>query len=128
MKRKTAIAALAALAQENRLDVFRLLVQAGADGLPAGRIAERLGLAAPTLSFHLAQLKHAGLILMRRNGRSLIYAANYKGMNALMAYLTENCCGGAVADCVPGAVACRTDVESAHPDVLTVRRRVSRKG
>src|SRR5205085_7176000 len=84
MESKSAVAALSALAQENRLEVFRLLVQAGAAGLPAGQIAERLGIAAPTLSFHLTQLKHAGLVHQRRNGRSLIYATNYDGMNALM--------------------------------------------
>jgi ArsR family transcriptional regulator, arsenate/arsenite/antimonite-responsive transcriptional repressor len=94
MKSSDAVDALSALAQENRLDAFRLLVQAGPDGLPAGEIAERLKLAAPTLSFHLAQLRHAGLIHQRREGRSLIYAANYDGMNVLMGFLTENCCGG----------------------------------
>src|SRR3981081_3286471 len=94
MESKTVVAALSALAQENRLDVFRLLVQAAAAGLPAGQIAERLGIAAPTLSFHLAQLKHAGLVHQRRDGRSLIYATNYDGMNALMGFLTENCCAG----------------------------------
>ena len=101
MESKTVVAALSALAQENRLDVFRLLVQAGPAGLPAGEIAERLGIAAPTLSFHLAQLKHAGLVHQRREGRSLIYATNYDGMNALMGFLTENCCGG--APCAPAA-------------------------
>lgn len=91
--------ALAALAQENRLDVFRLLVQAGAPGLPAGQIAERLKIASPTLSFHLAQLKHAGLVEVRRDGRSLIYAADYEGMNELMEFLTDNCCAGDAAAC-----------------------------
>lgn len=89
-----AVAALSALAQDHRLKVFRLLVQAGAKGVPAGRIATRLKLPAPTLSFHLAQLKHAGLVEARRDGRSLIYAANYDGMNGLMEFLTDNCCGG----------------------------------
>lgn len=93
MESKIAVAALSALAQENRLEVFRLLVQAGADGLPAGEIADRLGIASPTLSFHLAQLRHAGLLHVRRDGRSLIYAANFDGMRALMEFLTENCCG-----------------------------------
>jgi len=95
MEPKSAVAALSALAQENRLGVFRLLVQAGAPGLPAGQIAEKLGIAGPTLSFHLAQLKHAGLVHQRRDGRSLIYATNYDGMNALMGFLTDNCCAGA---------------------------------
>lgn len=94
MKSETAVAALSALAQENRLEVFRLLVRSGAAGLAAGQIAERLGIAAPTLSFHLAQLRHAGLVHQRRDGRSLIYATNYDGMNALMEFLTENCCRG----------------------------------
>ena len=99
MKSKTAVAALSALAQENRLEVFRLLVQAGAPGLPAGQIAEKLGIAAPTLSFHLAQLKHAGLVQVRRDGRSLIYTVNYDAMNGLMAFLTDNCCSGDTSAC-----------------------------
>jgi ArsR family transcriptional regulator, arsenate/arsenite/antimonite-responsive transcriptional repressor len=99
MESSTAVGALAALAQEHRLAVFRLLVQSGRNGLSAGQIAERLGLAAPTLSFHLAQLKRARLVHMRRDGRSLIYAADYAGMTALMGYLTENCCNGNPAAC-----------------------------
>lgn len=97
----TAIAALAALAQETRLDVFRLLVRTGAPGLPAGAIAERLSLPSATLSFHLSQLKHAGLVTARREGRSLIYAAEYAAMNGLLAFLTENCCQGDPAACAP---------------------------
>ncbi len=97
---KAAITALAALAQESRLDVFRLLVQTGPDGMPAGRIAERLGLAPATLSFHLKQLHQAGLVRYRRESRSLIYAAEYPAMNSLVAFLTENCCGG-VQTCAP---------------------------
>ncbi len=88
------IRALAALAQEHRLAAFRLLVQAGADGLPAGAIAERVGAPASSMSFHLAQLANAGLISQRRQSRSIIYAADYAAMNRLMAYLMENCCGG----------------------------------
>jgi ArsR family transcriptional regulator len=99
MKTNEAVTALAALAQESRLDVFRLLAQAGVSGMPAGRIAEHLGLPSPTLSFHLGQLKHAGLVRCRRDGRSLIYAANYDGMNGLLAFLTENCCAGNPAAC-----------------------------
>ncbi len=95
METKTAVAALAALAQESRLEVFRLLVRAGPEGLAAGRIGRSLGLPGPTLSFHLSQLRHAGLIAARRAGRSIIYAADYAAMNGLLAYLTENCCGGA---------------------------------
>ena len=105
MEKTNVIVALAAIAQESRLDVFRLLVQAGADGLPAGQIAERLNLPSATLSFHLNQLKHAGLITFRRESRSLIYAAEYSVMNALLAYLTENCCQGNTCDiaCAPVA-------------------------
>jgi DNA-binding transcriptional ArsR family regulator len=88
------IRALAALAQEHRLAAFRLLVQAGAEGIPAGAIAERIGVPASSMSFHLAQLANAGLVTQRRASRSIIYAADYAAMNGLMAYLTENCCGG----------------------------------
>lgn len=94
MEKSNAIAALAALAQDSRLDIFRLLVQAGRAGMAAGQIGERLGLPSATLSFHLNQLRQAGLVTFRRNGRSLIYAAEYTAMNSLMAYLTENCCQG----------------------------------
>jgi DNA-binding transcriptional ArsR family regulator len=103
MEKLDAITALAALAQESRLDVFRLLVQAGADGLPAGQIAERLGLPGATLSFHLNQLKHAGLVTFRRESRSLIYVADYAAMNALLAYLTANCCQGAGCEATTNA-------------------------
>ena len=99
MEKTIAIASLAALAQETRLDIFRLLVQAGPDGLPAGRIAERLGLPSATLSFHLTQLKQTGLAACRRDGRSLIYAARFAAMTDLLAYLTENCCQGDAAAC-----------------------------
>lgn len=95
METTDAVAALGALAQESRLDVFRLLVRTGPAGLPAGEIAERLKIAPATLSFHLAQLKQAGLATMKREGRSLIYSADYDGMNDLMGFLTENCCAGA---------------------------------
>jgi DNA-binding transcriptional ArsR family regulator len=94
MKSKNAIDALAALAQETRLAIFRLLVRQGPDGLPAGAIGERLEIPAPTLSFHLAQLNRAGLVASRRAGRSILYAADYRGMNALLTYLTEDCCQG----------------------------------
>ena len=103
MEKSNAIEALAALAQETRLDVFRLLVQAGVEGLPAGRIGEALGLPGATLSFHLNQLRHAGLVTFRREGRSLIYMAEYAAMNGLLAYLTENCCQGEAAGCGVGA-------------------------
>lgn len=95
----TATTALSALAQESRLEIFRFLVQAGKNGVPAGKIGERLDLPLSTLSFHLNQLKQAGLILCRREGRTLFYSANYECMNDLMAYLTENCCQGQAEDC-----------------------------
>ena len=105
MKPDSAIAALGALAQEHRLALFRLLVQAGDTGMAAGAIADKLGVPNSSLSFHLAQLRKAGLILQERQHRSLIYRANYAAMNALLDYLTENCCAG--ADCAPAA-ACET--------------------
>jgi ArsR family transcriptional regulator, arsenate/arsenite/antimonite-responsive transcriptional repressor len=98
---KNAIRALAALAQETRLSIFRLLVERGPEGLAAGAIAEKLGLPASSLSFHLAQLAHAGLILQRRESRSLIYSVDFASMQSLMGYLTENCCGGNPAACLP---------------------------
>jgi ArsR family transcriptional regulator, arsenate/arsenite/antimonite-responsive transcriptional repressor len=101
MDKSTAIAALAALAQDNRLDVFRLLVQAGPEGLPAGRVAEALDLAPNTLTFHFDRLREAGLVSVRRDGRSMIYAARYETMNGLLAFLTENCCQGASASRAP---------------------------
>ena len=99
MEKKEALAALAALAQESRLDIFRLLVEAGPDGMPAGLIGEQLGLPSATLAFHLKELKNAGLATCTRSGRSLIYAAEYLTMNALLAYLSENCCQGNPAAC-----------------------------
>jgi DNA-binding transcriptional ArsR family regulator len=101
------VAALSALAQQNRLDVFRLLVQAGPNGLAAGAVAEKLSLAPNTLSFHFDRLRNAGLVSVKREGRSLIYAARYETMNSLLAYLTDNCCGG-VAQCAPAACAPRS--------------------
>lgn len=106
MEKSDTVAALAALAQESRLDIFRLLVQAGNEGRPVGHIGERLGLPSATLSFHLSQLKQAGLVSFRREGRSLIYTANFAVMNGLMGYLTENCCGGNPADCGVTVSAC----------------------
>ena len=98
----TAVSALGALAQEHRLALFRLLVQAGEDGMAAGAIAEALGVPNSSLSFHLAQLHRAGLVRQERQHRSLIYSADYAAMNALVGYLMENCCGG--TDCDAGAV------------------------
>lgn len=105
MKSETAVGALGALAQEHRLALFRLLVQAGDKGMPAGAIADALGIPNSSLSFHLAQLRNAGLILQERQHRSLIYRANYPAMNSLVAYLMENCCAG--TDCGAGE-ACET--------------------
>jgi ArsR family transcriptional regulator len=108
METTDAVIALAALAQDNRLDVFRLLVQAGPEGRPAGQVASALDLPPNTLTFHFDRLRSAGLVTVRREGRSMIYAARFETMNALLAYLTENCCKGAPescepAVCVPGA-------------------------
>ena len=108
MKATSAVDALGALAQEHRLALFRLLVQAGDKGMAAGAIAEALGVPNSSLSFHLAQLRNAGLILQERQHRSLIYRANYPAMNALVAYLMENCCGE--GECAPSA-ACETPVQ-----------------
>jgi DNA-binding transcriptional ArsR family regulator len=94
MENKNAVTALAALAQESRLATFRLLVQAGPDGLAASRIADALGMPPSSLSFHLKELTHAGLIVPRQEGRFVIYAAQFDTMNALLGFLTENCCGG----------------------------------
>jgi DNA-binding transcriptional ArsR family regulator len=97
MEKQRCLQRLAALAQETRLDIFRLLVERGPAGLAAGDIGSRFGLPAATLSFHLKELRQAGLISCRRAGRSLIYAADFAAMNGLIAYLTENCCGGGCA-------------------------------
>jgi len=101
LKAKETIAALGALAHETRLEAFRLLVQQGPDGLPAGVISDRLKVAPSSLTFHLQQLAHAGLVTQRRVSRHLFYAANFAAMNGLVAYLTENCCGG---ETIAGAV------------------------
>jgi ArsR family transcriptional regulator len=101
VKAASAVQALGALAQEHRLALFRLLVQAGDKGMAAGAIADALGVPNSSLSFHLAQLRGAGLIVQERQHRSLIYRANYPAMNALVGYLMENCCAG--ADCAPAA-------------------------
>jgi DNA-binding transcriptional ArsR family regulator len=107
MKTTDAVTALAALAQDTRLAVYRLLVQQGPSGLAAGEIASKLDIAPATLSFHLKELSHAGLVSSRQEGRFIYYAASFEAMNALVAFLTENCCA---ADCWPGCspvVACK---------------------
>src|SRR5438477_11877054 len=102
MEKHDVIAALAALAQDNRLDVFRLLVKAGPEGLAAGEVARQLKLAPNTLSFHFDRLRQAGLVTVRRESRSMIYAARFDAMSELIGYLTENCCGGEA--CLPASV------------------------
>ncbi len=101
MKKADAVAALAALAQDNRLDVFRLLVRAGPEGMPAGQVADALDLAPNTLTFHFDRLRGAGLVTVRREGRSMVYAARFEAMNGLLGFLTENCCEGAAEKCAP---------------------------
>jgi DNA-binding transcriptional ArsR family regulator len=99
-----AVVALAALAQENRLEIFRLLVEAGPEGMAAGHIAEKLGLAPSALTFHFDRLRTASLVTVRRDGRSMIYAARFEAMNGLISFLTENCCKGSLAGCGPAVV------------------------
>ena len=101
MESTTAVEALGALAQDSRLQVYRLLVQAGPEGVAASEIAERLKIPANTLSFHLKTLSHADLVLARQDGRFIYYSANYEQMNALLGFLSENCCGG--RSCAPSA-------------------------
>jgi ArsR family transcriptional regulator, arsenate/arsenite/antimonite-responsive transcriptional repressor len=101
MKKQDAVAILAALAQDNRLDVFRLLVEAGPDGMPAGHIGASLRLPPNALTFHLDRLREAGLVTSRRDGRSMIYAAKFEAMNSLVSYLTDHCCQGRPELCKP---------------------------
>ena len=109
METNRAVDALGALAQASRLQVYRLLVQKGPEGVAAGELAERLNVPANTLSFHLKALSHAGLVQTRQDGRFVYYSANYGQMNALLGFLTENCCGG----------------RSCQPSVAPRKRRVS---
>jgi ArsR family transcriptional regulator len=104
MKIKDTISALAALAQESRLAVFRLLVQKGPEGMPATKIAEHLAISPSAMSFHLKELLHAELVTSRHEGRFVIYSANFDTMNELIGFLTENCCGGNV--CTPVTACC----------------------
>ncbi len=101
MDNSTATLKLAALAQETRLAIFRALVQAGPDGLNPGVLAERLDIAQATLSFHLKELRHAEMIQSRQEGRFIFYSANFSAMNALLGFLTENCCSESGAGCTP---------------------------
>ncbi len=115
MKTNDAVIALSALAQESRLAIYRLLLQAGAEGLAAGAVAEKLGVLPATLSFHLKELSRADLVNSRQDGRFVIYSANFGNMVKLVTFLTENCCGGyacisepvcsAVAEVKPGVAA-----------------------
>ena len=116
MESKQVISALEALAQENRLAIFRALVQAGPAGLTPSHLSNSLDLPAPTLSFHLSQLRHAGLITVTRSGRSLTYVAAYDTMNAVIAFLTENCCAG--TSCAPSK-----PKEKSHETPTRSRRR-----
>jgi DNA-binding transcriptional ArsR family regulator len=106
MDARRAVTALGALAQESRLQVFRLLVRRGPGGLAAGEISQRVGVPPTTLSFHLAQLSNAGLVISRREGRSILYAADYAGMQALISFLVANCCQDG-AGCAPTGTARR---------------------
>ena len=101
MKIEVAVEALAALAQESRLSIFRLLIRAGKEGVAAGVLGEKLGIPPATLSCHLNTLTHAGLVKPRTEGRFVIYSANYSEMDKLIAYLTEHCCAGDAAQCAP---------------------------
>jgi ArsR family transcriptional regulator, arsenate/arsenite/antimonite-responsive transcriptional repressor len=121
METQIAVKALAALAQHTRLAIFRLLVEAGPPGVPAGGIAARLGIAAPTLSFHLKELLHAGLVEAEPQGRFIVYRADFIAINALVGFLTENCCRASsvcTTECEPGAV-------TAYAPAAQPRRRAS---
>ncbi len=121
METLQAIEALAALAQDTRLKVFRLLVEAGPEGLAAGRIGEQLDLPAATLSFHLAQLARAGLAQSRQDGRLVIYSADFQNMNELVGYLTDNCCGG--RSCAPASSRTLNAKGIRHEALSRARRR-----
>jgi DNA-binding transcriptional ArsR family regulator len=123
MKSDQVISALEALAQEHRLAIFRALVQAGPEGLNPGHLSEKLDIPAPTLSFHLAQLRHAGLVTVKRDGRSLIYAAAYDAMQKVVDFLMENCCAGSA--CAPASCSPKSNQtkERSHETPARARRR-----
>lgn len=114
MDTKATISALAALAQESRLAVFRLLVQAGPAGLAASRISEQLAIPPSSLSFHLKELTHAGLLAARQDGRFVFYSANIDTMNGLIGFLLDNCCGGVPCNAA-GAATCTPGLHSGRP-------------
>jgi DNA-binding transcriptional ArsR family regulator len=122
MKSRDVVAALAALAQETRLAVYRLLVQQGPSGMAAGEIAAAVGSSPATLSFHLKELTHAGLVTSRQDGRFVYYAASFPAMNGLLAYLSENCCA---AD--GGSTACGTSAAACAPAIRKAARRAERE-
>lgn len=119
MKASDAVAALAALAQDTRLAVYRLLVEQGAVGMAAGEIAERIGIAPAALSFHLKELSHAKLVKSRQDGRYVFYSADFVAMNRLLAFLTENCCAADGGRCV--AAACAPSMSSPRSTPRKVR-------
>ncbi len=121
METTQAVQSLSALAQGSRLSIFRLLVQAGPEGLAAGSIGEKLDLPPATLSFHLSGLTRAGLANSRQEGRFVIYSANFKCINALVDFLTENCCGG--ESCAPAACQPETNKGEVHEKTPRARRR-----
>lgn len=120
MEIETAIDALSALAQNSRLGIFRLLITAGQDGLPAGEIGKKLSIPANSLSFHLTRLRYAGLVRGRRNGRQIFYTANFSNMQNLMDYLTENCCASTAEGCLPDC----PNPQSTENKMLTVKKGV----
>jgi len=118
MNTENVIEALGALAHEHRLRVYRLLVERGPEGLSAGTIADRLDLAPSSLTFHLQQLHRAGLIAQRRDSRQLIYSADFVAMNALVSYLTENCCGSGLVACAPACAPTRRAGKRRRPESI----------
>jgi ArsR family transcriptional regulator, arsenate/arsenite/antimonite-responsive transcriptional repressor len=127
METNAAVRALAALAQETRLEVFRLLVQQGPSGLAAGEIASRLGIAPATLSFHLKELSHAELVITRQDGRYIFYSADFESMNSLLVFMTENCCvadGGACVSAPCGPLR-STSTSKTSTKARTARRKVN---
>ncbi len=128
MEESAVIAALSALAQESRLPIFRLLVQEGPEGLPAGEVGQRLGISPNALSFHLTRLRYAGLVTVRRNGQQMIYAVVYDEMQRLIGFLTENCCQkddrGCSSDC-PQTKSSQTNKKRRRKTASSARRRLS---